>query len=188
MKDCVILGMLTQMKEGEWWLEDPTGAIKLNIQEASFHKGIFVESSLVLAEGDNSLYCSIMYNEYLLGTFDDGILNVSALGFPPTETSKKTREYFGNINFFGGKRTTNVGSSERLSHLEMRSENSICILSDVKLDNPRCFNRLERLIQGFSISPPMAFIIAGDFLEDPYHTNAFELLKQVNLQSWPISV
>ena len=25
MKDCVILGMLTQMKEGEWWLEDPTG-------------------------------------------------------------------------------------------------------------------------------------------------------------------
>ena len=51
MKDCVILGMLTQMKEGEWWLEDPTGAIKLNISDASFHKGIFVESSLVLAEG-----------------------------------------------------------------------------------------------------------------------------------------
>ena len=27
MKDCVILGMLTQMKEGEWWLEDPTGKL-----------------------------------------------------------------------------------------------------------------------------------------------------------------
>ena len=105
---------------------------------------------------------------------------MSALGFPPTETSKKTREYFGNTNYFGGKRTTNVGSSERLQHLEMKSENSICILSDVKFDNVRCYGRLERLIEGFSVSPPMAFIIAGDFLEDPYSSNAFDTLKRVS--------
>ena len=38
MTECVILGMLTQMKEGEWWIEDPTGALKLNLENASFHK------------------------------------------------------------------------------------------------------------------------------------------------------
>ena len=93
-----------------------SGAIKLNLENASFHKGIFVESSLVLAEGE----------------FDDGILNVTAFGFPPTEPASKTRDYYGTTNFFGGRRATNVGSSERLSHLEMKSENSICVLSDVR--------------------------------------------------------
>ena len=76
-----------------------SGAIKLNLENASFHKGIFVESSLVLAEGE----------------FDDGILNVTAFGFPPTEPASKTRDYYGTTNFFGGRRATNVGSSERLS-------------------------------------------------------------------------
>ena len=75
-----------------------------------------MESSLVLAEGE----------------FDDGVLNVTAFGFPPTEPASKTRDYYGTTNFFGGRRATNVGSSERLSHLEMKSENSICVLSDVR--------------------------------------------------------
>jgi len=162
MKDCVILGMLTQMKEGEWWLEDPTGAIKLNLENASFHKGIFVESSLVLAEGE----------------FDDGILNVTAFGFPPTEPASKTRDYYGTTNFFGGRRATNVGSSERLSHLEMKSENSICVLSDVRFDNPKCYKRLERLVEGFQIAPPMAFILCGDYLDNPHSPDAFHTLKE----------
>ena len=69
MKDVVILGMLCQMKEGEWWVEDPTGCIPIKLDEATFHKGIFTESSLVLAEG----------------TFSDGVLSVTAFGFPPAE-------------------------------------------------------------------------------------------------------
>jgi len=162
MTECVILGMLTQMKEGEWWIEDPTGALKLNLAEASFHKGIFVESSFVLVQG----------------TFEDGILNVTAFGFPPTEPASKTRAHFGQVNFFGGKRTTNVGSSERLSHLEMKSENSLCILSDVYLDNKLTFTRLMKLIDGFKVAPPMAFILCGDFLERPHDRDAFEVLKK----------
>ena len=98
MKDVVILGMLSQMKEGEWWIEDPTGAIPIKLDGAVFHKGIFTESALVLAEG----------------TFCDGTLSVTAFGFPPSEPAAKTRQYFGTQNFFGGNRVTNVGSSERL--------------------------------------------------------------------------
>ena len=39
MKDIVILGMLNQMKEGEWWIEDPSGAILIDMKNATFHKG-----------------------------------------------------------------------------------------------------------------------------------------------------
>ena len=46
MTECVILGMLTQMKEGEWWIEDPTGALKLNLENASFHKARVIIFSL----------------------------------------------------------------------------------------------------------------------------------------------
>ena len=41
-------------------------------------------------------------------------MNVQAFGFPPTEPASKSRAHYGNVNFFGGKRTTNVASSERL--------------------------------------------------------------------------
>jgi len=162
MKDVVILGMLSQMKEGEWWIEDPTGAIPIKLDDAVFHKGIFTESALVLAEG----------------TFCDGTLNVTAFGFPPSEPAAKTRQYFGTQNFFGGNRVTNVGSSERLQALEIQSENSICVLSDVRLDSVSCVAKLYKLLEGFSSAPPMAFVVCGDFLERPHSFDSFEVLKK----------
>ena len=116
----------------------------MNLENASFHKGIFVESSLVLAEGE----------------FDDGILNVTAFGFPPTEPASKTRDYYGTTNFFGGRRATNVGSSERLSHLEMKSENSICVLSDVR------FGKDFYILQGSAL----VNIYSEHFLKNPLKT------------------
>ena len=119
------------------------------MSKAEFHKGIFTESSLVLAEG----------------TFQDGVLQVTAFGFPPTEpwvfysvkafftyftSSGKTRQYFGTQNFFGGDRVTNVGSSERLQSLEIQSENSVCVLSDVRFDSISCVSKLNKLVEGFS--------------------------------------
>lgn len=76
-------------------------------------QGIFVESSFILAQG----------------TFEDGILNVQAFGFPPTEPASKTRAHFGNVNFFGGKRTTNVASSERLGTFACFVHQPICFSS-----------------------------------------------------------
>ena len=62
------------------------------------------------------------------------ILNFSKTLF----SGSKTRQYFGTTNFFGGPRVTNVGCSERLQALEIQSENSICVLSDVRMDVPSC--------------------------------------------------
>ena len=71
-----------------------------------------------------------------------------------------------------------MASSDRLGHLEMKSENSICVLSDVHFDQPKCMDRLMRLVEGFKIAPPMAFVLCGDFLEKPHAEDAFETMKR----------
>ena len=35
-----------------------------------------------------------------------------------------------------------------------------------------------KLIDGFKVAPPMAFILCGDFLERPHDRDAFEVLKK----------
>ena len=50
-------------------------------------------------------------------------------------------------------------------------------------DNPKCYKRLERLVEGFQIAPPMAFILCGDYLDNPHSPDAFQTLKEVNSRS-----
>ena len=49
--DAIALGMLTQVKHGSFSLEDPTGAVPLDLAEAKFHKGLYTENCFVLVEG-----------------------------------------------------------------------------------------------------------------------------------------
>lgn len=35
-----------------------------------------------------------------------------------------------------------------------------------------------KLIDGFKVAPPMAFVLCGDFLENSHSTDAFEVLKK----------
>ena len=34
LRDIIVLGMLTQLKEGKWYLEDPTGCVELDLSQA----------------------------------------------------------------------------------------------------------------------------------------------------------
>uniref|UniRef100_A0A2K6GSJ1 DNA polymerase II subunit 2 n=1 Tax=Propithecus coquereli TaxID=379532 RepID=A0A2K6GSJ1_PROCO len=47
--DVIILGMITQLKEGKFFLEDPTGTVQLDLSK--FHSGLYTEACFVLAEG-----------------------------------------------------------------------------------------------------------------------------------------
>ncbi|CAE1325742.1 POLE2 [Acanthosepion pharaonis] len=51
MGENIVLGMLTQLKEGKWYLEDPSGSVQIDLSQASFHTGLFTENCFVLAEG-----------------------------------------------------------------------------------------------------------------------------------------
>lgn len=77
----VVFGMLTQLKHGRIFLEDPTGVVELDFsifnenRKTRSPEGIFTEGSLMIVEG----------------TYDAHVLYVHNLGQPPIEISKKTR-------------------------------------------------------------------------------------------------
>ncbi|XP_074654952.1 DNA polymerase epsilon subunit 2-like [Tubulanus polymorphus] len=161
--EIISLGMLTQMKEGKWFLEDPTGAVQLDLKQANFHSGLFTENCFVLAEG----------------WYEDEIFHVTAFGFPPPEPAKTTRAYFGNINFFGGQSATSVKASVKLQNIEKENEDAMIVfLSDVWLDDLKVLEKLRVLFTGYSEVPPVCFVFTGNFTSKPAgSSNHAKLLK-----------
>ncbi|XP_026685174.1 DNA polymerase epsilon subunit 2 [Diaphorina citri] len=118
----VVLGMISQLKENRYFLEDPTGIVQLDLSQTSYHPGLYTENCIVLVEGH----------------YKDQILHVDALGFPPPEASKNSRLYFGNQNIWGGPSPVSLKSVNRMTKMEKNNENAmIVILSDVHLDNDK---------------------------------------------------
>ena len=149
----IVLGMLTQLKEGKYHLEDPTGTVELNLSACTFHTGLFVENSLVLAEG----------------IYEDKVFHVDAIGFPPPETSAETRSYFGNINFFGGSSSICAKASVKLQAMLAENQDAMFVFaSDVFLDDQKVMEKLNTLFEGYSDNPPTAFVFMGNFSSIPY--------------------
>lgn len=158
LDNLIVLGMLTQITYGAYYLEDPTGVVKLDLTETKFNTGLFTENCFILAEG----------------WFMDNIFHIKALGFPPAEKSSTTRGYFGSTNFFGGPHDLTVKVSEKLEVAEQQnSDATFVFLSDVWLDEPEVMIRLGRLFDGFSQMPPIAFVFCGNFLNNCFSGIAY---------------
>lgn len=159
----IILGMLSQLKEGKFHLEDPTGCVELDLSQCTYHTGLFVEGSLVLAEG----------------LYDDNIFHAEAIGFPPPETASETRSYFGNVNFFGGSSAICAKASVKLqAMLQEHSTAMFVFLSDVHLDDPKVMEKLSVLFTGYSEDPPTAFVLMGNFSATPYGPLRYQKMKE----------
>lgn len=151
--EVIVLGLLTQLTEGKFYLEDPTGSVPLDISQTRYHSGLFTESSFVLAEG----------------YYDDKVLYVMGLVLPPSETREASLPYFGNINTFGGNSRTSLKNSRNLIKIEQENEDGIIVfLSDVWLDNLKVMSNLKTLFSGFNDFPPIAIVFMGEFLSCPY--------------------
>ncbi|XP_054386612.2 DNA polymerase epsilon subunit 2 isoform X2 [Pongo abelii] len=204
--DVIVLGMITQLKEGKFFLEDPTGTVQLDLSKAQFHSGLYTEACFVLAEG----------------WFEDQVFHVNAFGFPPTEPSSTTSAstlpvkvtegkvliflrrtqalikpssplsecfwcslwlfsiwaYYGNINFFGGPSNTSVKTSAKLKQLEEENKDAMFVfLSDVWLDQVEVLEKLRIMFAGYSPAPPTCFILCGNFSSAPYGKNQVQALK-----------
>nr|XP_039249341.1 DNA polymerase epsilon subunit 2-like [Styela clava] len=163
LKDIIALGMLSQLKERKYFLEDLTGAVELDLSQAKFHSGLFTENCFVLAEG----------------WYEDNIFHVTAFGFPPPELAKTTRAYYGNINFFGGNSDASLKSSTKLQQIEKENEDAmIVILSDVWFDQEKVLQKLETMFIGFQDAAPTCFVFCGNFISEPYGANHIALLKE----------
>lgn len=158
----IVLGMIIQLRERKFYLEDVTGKVELDLSDCLFHTGLFIESSLVLAEG----------------VFKDEVFHLSAIGFPPIEPPDTTRRYFGNVNFFGGPSPVAAKSSVKLQvMLEQNSSAMLVFLSDVFLDDSKVLEKLTCLFTGYTDYPPAAFIFMGNFSSTPYGTDRYQRLK-----------
>ena len=170
-KKVLVLGMLVQIKEGKYHLEDPTGVVEVSLANSQFQIGLFVENSLVLAEG----------------VFDENIFHATAVGFPPSEPSARSRLHLGNVNFFGGPHKTGAKSSVKLQAMERQHSGAMFVfLAEVHLDNEQVMTRLNLLFKGYSSVPPMAFILMGNFSSAPHGNyrnsdlaNHFQMLANI---------
>ncbi|KAI9583514.1 DNA polymerase epsilon subunit 2 [Glossina fuscipes] len=148
VEEAVVLGLLTQLKEGKFFIEDPTGYVELDLSATRFHAGFFCEGCFVLAEG----------------AYDEGVLKVDGLGFPPVESAASSRAFFGTQNSWGGDSRKLLKYSSQLQELERsNSEATIVFLSDVRLDQPMVMEKLRLLFMGYDSCPPVAIILMGPF-------------------------
>ncbi len=102
------------------------------------------------------------------------------MGFPPAETAAKSREYHGNLNFFGGPHDKCVKSSAKLARLEKeRADASMFVfLSDVWLDRPAVLQMLNKMFAGYAAMPPTCFVLMGNFLSEPYGSRQARVLSE----------
>ena len=149
----LVLGMLVQIVEGKYHLEDPSGTVEVDISSTQFQNGLFTENSLVLAEG----------------IYEDGVFHSSAIGFPPPEPASRSRAHHGNTNFFGGPLTTCAQTSGKLQAMEKQHFHEMFVfLADVFLDDEHVMSKLKMLFEGYSKSPPIAFVFMGNFSSAPF--------------------
>lgn len=159
----LILGALCQISEGKWFLEDITGIVELNLIHAKFHSGFFNENCLVLVNG----------------YYEDRILHVSSMVLPPGEDYKSSRPSFGNINYFGGSSNIPLRDSNRLKeHMFQNKAKFILFFSDVWLDHPQVFEKLESLFIGFQDIAPLAFVFMGNFMSNSHGSEMMDVLKK----------
>ncbi|XP_034941329.1 DNA polymerase epsilon subunit 2 [Chelonus insularis] len=161
--DVFVMGILSQLTEGQYYLEDAGGAIKVDLKQATFAPGLIAEGCIVIVNG--------IYNE--------GILEVSEIGLPPAEPSADARIGFGADNTFGGPHKTSLKFSEKLKAYEQsHSGDMIVFISDVWLDNSDVLNKLKVIIDGYSEDPPVAFVLCGHFLSSPPSNTSVQKLKE----------
>ncbi|KAM8833178.1 DNA polymerase epsilon subunit 2 isoform 2-T2 [Synchiropus picturatus] len=161
--EVIVLGMITQLKEGKFYLEDLSGTVQLDMSKAQFHNGLYTESCFVLAEG----------------WYEDSVFHVNGFGFPPTEPSSATRAYYGNLNFFGGPSTTSVKASAKLQQLEEENEDAMFVfVSDVWLDSVEVMEKINLMFSGYAAMPPTCFIFCGNFSSVPYGKRQIKSLKE----------
>ncbi|XP_053670242.1 DNA polymerase epsilon subunit 2 [Anopheles nili] len=148
MDEVVLLGLLTQLTEGRFYLEDLTGSVPIDLSTASYSTGLLCEGCFLLA----------------FGNYREGILKIDQIGFPPHELASSSRSFFGSYNSWGGPSKSLLKYSRNLADLEKANvDHSLVFLSDCWLDNGMVMEKLSQLFRGFDEYPPVAIILMGPF-------------------------
>lgn len=149
----ILMGMITQPEEGNWYLEDLTSIIKLDLSKCRRYHLLVTEGSQVVVRG-------------ILG---DGVFHVNLLEFPPMEERRSSLSAMGIEDVFGN--ATRPQMRQRMEELELESIHSTFVfISDVHLDNPIVVENLEKIFKGFESDDILSlptFVLMGSFITKP---------------------
>jgi DNA polymerase epsilon subunit 2 len=149
-----LMGILVQREEGQYYLEDLNGSIRLDLKGAKPTAGLFTEGCIVVVDG-------ILHEE---------VFYVKAMGFPPPEDRGVTMRAMQTLDL-----TRLVGYSVQeeaeMIELEQASEDAVFVtFSDVHLDNPAVFEKIKTVFDGFDRvgTVPQLFMFLGNFTSRPF--------------------
>ncbi|GAV68532.1 DNA_pol_E_B domain-containing protein/Dpoe2NT domain-containing protein [Cephalotus follicularis] len=161
-----VMGVISQLEDGHFYLEDLTSSMEINLSKAKITTGFFSENTIIVAEGKMLL---------------DGIFEVITCGFPPLEDRDKSLKITAGHDFFGSGTLTRE-ETLRLADLEKRAVNDMfVILSDIWLDDDEVMGKLETILNGFEGEEvvPSLFVFMGNFCSRPCNLsfNSFSSLR-----------
>ncbi|XP_010276251.1 PREDICTED: DNA polymerase epsilon subunit B isoform X2 [Nelumbo nucifera] len=162
-----IMGVISQLEDGHFYLEDLTASVEVNLSNAKITTGLFVENTVIVAEG-------VM--------FPDGIFQVNTCGFPPLEDREDSLALLVGLDFFGSGVLT-MEETIRLAGLEKKAVNDMfVILSDIWLDNEETMTKLATVLDGYENVEvvPSLFVLMGNFCSRPCNLSfhSFSSLRQ----------
>jgi len=146
-----LLGMIVQVEEGRYYLEDHTAQVPLDLSHASvLTDGFISENCIVLVEGE----------------LIDGILVVHRLGNPIVESRSDAIDAIGiqSTDIFQSVSTVSELDKLRQQEAQHGPEGMFVILSDVHLDKPGVLDKLQTLFEGYQHFDPLpVFVLMGNF-------------------------
>lgn len=165
-KNFMLLGMISENAKGGWSLEDPSGTIELNIEQAIPTKGTyFVPGCILIVEG-------IYYSS-------GNVFVVSSITHPPGEKREDTLAAIGNLDLLGIHGMSSPSYISRLDKdLKLRlhyleeelGDNRFIIMgADIFLDKTNTFDALKKTFDNLERNPPIAIVFFGSFVSIPLH-------------------
>ncbi|KAL3133858.1 hypothetical protein ABBQ32_008325 [Trebouxia sp. C0010 RCD-2024] len=154
-----LLGCISQLQDGTYYLEDMTGSLQLDLAQCQTSSGLYTENCIVIAEGELD---------------HRGIFRASALGMPPVESQEDSRAATKGLQMFGNN---NLKASDWMAVEEAEQAaqaNRLVVLSDVWLDKPEVLDQLHMVFSGLGFNGldtvPSAFVLMGNFQSQPAPT------------------
>lgn len=163
-----IMGVISQLEDGNFFLEDLTAAIPIDLSQAKITTGFFVENTIIIAEGELQ---------------PNGVFQVHTCGFPPLENRDVSLSVTAGLDFFGGGNLT-TEETIRFTDLEQKALNDMfVILSDVWVDSAETMEKLTTVLNGYESVEivPSLFVLMGNFCSRPCNL-AFHAFPELRTQ------
>ncbi|KAK9369778.1 DNA polymerase alpha/epsilon subunit B-domain-containing protein [Lipomyces kononenkoae] len=164
-KTFLILGLLVRGSNGNWWAEDPSGRLELELDSAVAGEGYYVPGCILLFDG--------VYTRAEK-------LQVRAVHHPPAEFRSTSREAYGYLDFMGigGIGSTPDGRFDLAIERKMVAEEQrksdakiVALGGDLYLDDLRTLEALGKAFDILETNAPLAIVMFGSFMSCPFYNS-----------------